>query len=350
MRWLAIVLGLGILSTDLSYAQAPVPPDAPTASQAARASAIGESADASTAQEIVPESPTEASIDPATLPPDSQERAERAYTRLEEIPQERSRLELILEAAERELKSLDLRLQNASARYASLASPTSALLDEVEMLQLERDAKAQQIAALEDRLLRLDRREAVWRRVIEMQGDATSGAVLSEWRDDAVQATSRLERALVQRRGRLEDLETKYSTLRSRLANEDLLGPKRESLERRQDVIESLIAFHREDASDIEAVAALEQSFAAELEAKLGEASLLEQIEILWSRAKDFWRYEITVVDGDPITVGNAFLALLLIGDGLTVSRRISRAFASIRASQPRWKRLPSTSSSSPLA
>jgi small-conductance mechanosensitive channel len=329
MGWLAILVGLGILCAGLSHAQRATPPGAPAPSQASAPSALEESAGESTIAKSAPETADEASIDSVTVPSDSQARVERAYTRLDEIPQERNRLELLVEAAERELKSLDLRLQNASARYASLASPSTALLDEVEMLQLERDAKAQQIAALEDRLVRLDRREGVWRRVIEMQGDRASGTVMSEWQDEAVQTASRLERALIQRRGRLEDLETKYSTLRSRLANEDLPGPKRESLERRQDVIEGLIAFHREDASDIEEVTALEQSFAAELDAKLGEASLLEQIQIFWSRATDLWGYEITVVDGDPITVGNAFLALLLIGLGLSVSRRISRSLRS---------------------
>ena len=198
------------------------------------------------------------------------------------------------------------------------------MLEELETLQVARDAAAQVVAALEDRKARLASERDLRSRWLSAIRDSPPRATLPEWQSEASALADAQRRAVLQRQGRLADLKERADDLSVRLGETDLDARMRQALERRREAIDALIAFHAEDVEDVTRHEKLERRFLQSLQDESGQVPLRDRLASAWRSAVDLSEYELTTVDDEPITVGNAFLALLLVGLGFTVSRRIS--------------------------
>jgi small-conductance mechanosensitive channel len=217
-----------------------------------------------------------------------------------------------------------LELERARRRFEGQADPSTALLEQVETLSVSRDALAERATLIEQQLARLEEERAlqqIWRSVLR---GALSRAELRQQAGAARERAAELSREVVQRGGRLAALRTRADELRLRLESGTLEPPVRDSLQRRLEALGALIEAHARDTDDLSYQQRLAARFGDAGDEAAGGASVGEQLARAWSSVRGLWRYEITAVDDEPITVGNAFSALLLISVGFWASRRLS--------------------------
>jgi small-conductance mechanosensitive channel len=156
-----------------------------------------------------------------------------------------------------------------------------------------------------------------------LQSDPTSQE-LRAWEEEAQATAEGLARKVRQRQGRLAELKERRDAVRKQLkanAEDPML---RETLERRGAVLKELLAFHSDDLDDLVAQQRLHERFLVDVRERSGHVPFRERLASLRAQVSELWNYEITVVDDDPITVGNATLAFVLLVLGFSVSRRAS--------------------------
>jgi small-conductance mechanosensitive channel len=229
------------------------------------------------------------------------------------------------EAAERERAKIELQLSRSSARYQAQSDPSPLLLEQVETQQLARDALTQKISAFDARLARLQKERDLHARWLGTIRGTAAKAEITEWEDEALQAAQEYQRAAIQRQGRISELREHLDDVRSRLAKDDLAPELRPLLKDRRTALHDLVEFLERDAEEIERHASLQQQFLRVLRESSGDIPFREHLASLGRSVADLWDYEITSVDDEAITVGNALLALILIAIGFSVSRRSSR-------------------------
>jgi small-conductance mechanosensitive channel len=229
------------------------------------------------------------------------------------------------EEAQRTLDTAELRLRNASSRYASQASPSPHELEEVEALQLARDAAAQAVATLKKQAERIESERQLRSRWLRLLRDGLPSSTVAEWASEARAQADEYQRTILQRQGRLADLKERTDELKRRLA--EATDPAlHAALEHRQTATEHLTQLLTEDVADLGRHERIQRRLIDVLQDESGSVPLRERMSAIWGAVRDLWRYEVTSIDDKPITVGNGILALLLFALGFSVSRRLSLA------------------------
>jgi small-conductance mechanosensitive channel len=235
-----------------------------------------------------------------------------------------------LKGLDRDLATAELKLSQAKGRYERATDPPASLLDEVETLSLARDALEERAAVLRDEQGRLERRRTTlerWQRALRGQADREQ---LTAWRQEAEQHAADVKLQITQRQGRLEEVRSRTDALRLRLDPLPASDPARPLLQRRLDVLTEIARAVETDLKGLKADQTLVAGAAAAIQEETGHVPFRERVATVVQVAAGAWRYEVTVIDDEGITVGEIFLAILLLGVGVALSRRLSHGFASI--------------------
>jgi small-conductance mechanosensitive channel len=231
-----------------------------------------------------------------------------------------------LEAVARRRASLDLQVEAASERYRRRAEPSPDLLAAVERLRAVRDLTARQESILQDRLDAIETEEDLWRRWHRVVTRRADDEQLVDWVDEAVASGSALRRERARAQGELAALRESIDAARGRAEAADPDTAVRERLAALQETEQLTLAQIDELERTIRLAARLE----ADAEQRLGVVSIGKRLGRVWSSVSDVFSTELTSVDDQPITVGKALTALLLLIAGVVASGRGSRALAHV--------------------
>lgn len=240
----------------------------------------------------------------------------------ERLARREAELRRLQESLDRERTPVELRLSGAERRFSRDGDPSNRLLREIETLTLERDALRKRAEIAAARLERIDEERRLWERWAAVLADRASRDERQVWTADAEEMQSRLRRAQLQSEDRLEDLGSRVDRAGQDLARLEPDDPRRALLERKRSILSELIAAHRADLRERDAMARLDERLLADLEGVTADLDPLELARRAWRAVREVWLYEITAVDDAPITIGSLVQALLLAGLGFWVARR----------------------------
>ncbi len=260
----------------------------------------------------------------------------------ESLEELRASLRELPELAEAEIAALDRDDQIARKRRAAAERAHQEAEQHQRRLVSEAgDGEAARVALAEAELLREIRAERLSAADAALERVEQRRQILQHWADllrgrtdaEAVRGQSRetrglalgLARSLVQRQGRLAELNEQADGIEARLEEADLAAATRASLERRLRAVRDLVSFHISDMAEIARQERLAGYFQRATDNALGGLPLAERLAELGSQVRGLWDREVTSVDDEPITLGNVLVAFLLLPLGYLLSRRLSR-------------------------
>lgn len=243
-------------------------------------------------------------------------------------PQERLATEATLrrerEQLERQIATLGLRIKSSESRYARDRSSDVDLLGLTESLSAQRDTMRHELALIDARLERLNAEaptEQGWPRLIagEVDREARSAeaARVREHLASLEQARQRLQI-------RAETESLRAETLDKRIRGLQPGSPLHSAALEYRTALSRLRASERTAIDEIASRQHLNRRYLDELTGGDASIDVFEIASRVFREARNLWQYEITSVEDSPITVGSLFVALLLMGIGLAVSRRVA--------------------------
>ena len=245
--------------------------------------------------------------------------SDAGYAALSEREGEQRRLR---GAIERELSTVELRLDAAQQRFSRQADPPAELLEEVEALTVKRDAIREEIALIDARLELYAAQRIAWRQWEALLRNQVSRGELESWKTPVMERVDALERAELQQRGRRAYLDRQLTALQTRLLSLPENTRVRDLLEEQRETLTRLLASDRSEAAELAHDRRFSERLLAELRTRTGELNPLEYALNGVQAMRDIWNYEFTSVDDAPITVESLVLALALAGLGFWISRR----------------------------
>ena len=241
-------------------------------------------------------------------------------------------LRIRLESVERRRESLDLQLEAASERYRRRADARPDLLDAVEHLRAVRDLVAGEEAVLRERLERLQTEEQTWTRWHRLITRQYADADLVAWLDESKRIRSDLERERLRAQGHLAARLEQLDAFAKRMSVSEPPAESRAAVEARGKALGDAVAVAREEIVELDRAIRLHTRFEIDASAQLGQVSLAERVARLWQNVSAVFAFELTAIDDQPITVGKALSALLLLLAGVMASGRASRSFGRVLA------------------
>ena len=230
------------------------------------------------------------------------------------------------EALQRALATAELRLDAAQRRFAKVAEPPNDLLEEVELLTLRRDVQRQEIAALDAQVERMTAQRDDWERWERVLRNRATRQDLRDWQEAAEEKIESIQREELQRQGRSADIRQQLEDIDTRLAALPENTKARRFVEERRALLSRLLDLQAADDRDLAANRRIAERLVAELRDRRGHFDVVDYAQRTLAALRAGWRYELTSVEEDPITLGSLITALLLAVVGFLVSRRIADA------------------------
>ncbi len=228
------------------------------------------------------------------------------------------------EALERELSTAELRLNAVQARYSKQNEPPAQLIKEVEVLTFDRDAIRQRIVMIDAELIRLKTADDTYTKWQTAIAGEVSRELLHQWRTAASENLDELDQADVRKKGRIADLRDRLDAVTAQMNQLDVEPATRRLLEQQRTALQNQLQAHTDDARSLANHRRLTERYLAELRDLTGIFDPVEYVVGAIGAARDVWRYELTSIDDEPITIGSLCLAILLGAAGIFFSRRIS--------------------------
>jgi small-conductance mechanosensitive channel len=227
------------------------------------------------------------------------------------------------ETYERLRATVELRIKSIENRYAAARAGDADLLAQVESLSAQRDLVTHEISLMEARILRAARRTELWR----TWEDALVRPGAEQQRQSTIARIEESVASLAQSRQRLEiRIAAQDRISRGLDARLERLGaetPLRSAVLEQRD---ALIRLRREEAVAVEEIASdqrLCEYVLAELENRLF-VDPREALRRVRHIVLTLWDFELASVQDAPITIGSVVVALLVMGVGTWISRRLS--------------------------
>lgn len=241
-----------------------------------------------------------------------------------------------LEAIERRRASLDLQVEAAGERYRRRSDAGPELLVKFEGLRAVRDLVAAEEAILRERIARLSGEEESWNRWHRVITGGTDADELARWIEESEQKRQILERERMRAQGNLASRRDQLESIEQRAGHEDAGAGDAATLKLRKQALEQAVAIARDEVAELDRAVRLETRLAADARDALGEVTMAERVSRIWHGVTAFFAIELSSIDDQPITVGKALSALLLLFAGVIASGRASRMFGSILARRGR--------------
>jgi len=243
---------------------------------------------------------------------------------LAELTRREGTLRRAREVLERDLANADLRLEAAQRRFAKVADPPRELLEEVETLTLGRDVVRQEIAATDAQIERLGAQRDDWEHWARVLANRASREELRQWQAATEEKIAAIEAEELQRQGRSADVRQQLEDLEAQLAGMPEKSKARRFAEDRRADLNRLLEVQNADDLDLAANRRISERLLEALRDRRGHFDVVDYAQRLLGSLRAAWRYELTSVNEDPITLGSLITALLLAVIGFLASRRIA--------------------------
>lgn len=228
------------------------------------------------------------------------------------------------EAGERRLATVELRLKSVGAQYARDPIAGENLLALAESLSSQRDTIRHEIALLDARIDRLNSRTSIWH---GWEAALVSTPTPEERAEEARRLRERLgdlSHAAQRIQVQIEAQDRVLENLEGQLARPSTNPSLRDSVLDHRDDLTRLQADERTSLDEIRADIRVTERYVEELAGSSRAIDFAELADEVRGKLRAIWEYEITSVEDSPITVGSFLLAMLLMGTGLWVSRRLA--------------------------
>lgn len=238
------------------------------------------------------------------------------------LTQREGDLQRTRETTERRLAIADLRLDSVQKHYAEQTQPPTGSLGEIEALTSTRDAIRQELSLVDEQLEQLAGRRLTWENWESLiRNDAEAGK-LGRWTSTAKERAEGLKQSELRRQGRISEVQRRFEGLERELARLEPTSSLRTVLQEEREVLSRLQPAQFAHLSSIAFDLRLTRRFLDDAIALAGHFDALAYATGTAQGARDFWNYEITTVDDQPISVGSLVIALFLSGIGLWAARR----------------------------
>lgn len=245
---------------------------------------------------------------------------------LAQIDKREFTLRAALEKAERELSTAERRWSTAQQRLDAALEPDPKLTEEVEARRLARQLSQQTVSVLGKQLERLGNARTVWRRRHLNLSNQVTRQELQTWQQENAQALAELDRSHRLGGTRLQELRRDLATLQTKLETARAVNASTvPQLREQEQALQQLISIHEGELASIDTARRLRQRLATEIQRQAETATLTERAQLFMESALAVWRYELLVVDDQPITVRTVTTAILLFVLGVLLSRYLSR-------------------------
>jgi len=226
-------------------------------------------------------------------------------------------------AAELAEQQASRRLRDATKRdpdpQASLA------IERRENLNVEAEARSVEFELVDRQLAQMAREQELYSTWEAVLRDQLSRDDLRKRSTELTQSLDDLEQSSLLSQVRLAELRERRDALARRIGAPDTGTALAAILRQRDESLARLAETQSLALTELARVQRLVERVAADVSDSLGQPSFGERWNDLVRIARDFWAYEIMVIDDEGISVGTAVLALVLLVAGFTLSRRVSR-------------------------
>lgn len=228
------------------------------------------------------------------------------------------------ELAQRALDQVDSEWVVLKGRLDEQGGSDLVLTEELEALRAAQRYRRRELDGIARRLERVAERRRVHERRFQLFEGEAPRRELAAWRTESERALRDLDLEQDLAAGRTADLRREIAALDERIAAE--AGPEvLAALRRQRRHLTAATAVLEEDGASIHALRRQHEKLLADLGERLRRFDLWRAAVGLWERVAAVWRYELTAVDDQAITIGKVVTGLFLLVFGVCVSGRLSR-------------------------
>ena len=230
-----------------------------------------------------------------------------------------------LESLRFDLASAERRFATAQERLDAEFDPDPALSEEVAARRLQLSAAQRSVSLLEERLARVSSQQVAWQRLNELDTRRVAPEQLSDWSAESDERVEALMRELAVKRGRMQELEQELAFTRGRREESGIAKPEARWLAVQERVLGELEAIYAQDVANLEKSLSLQQRLLASLEQETRELPLEARLRAFLHQLREFWNYELTASEEEPITPGKIVSALFIFLVGYALAVVVSR-------------------------
>jgi small-conductance mechanosensitive channel len=248
---------------------------------------------------------------------------------MEELARREGELRRSREAIARRLSTVELRLEALRQRFSTRQESDPSALEEIESVEARRDAIRQEAITIDARLEHLAQERSLWHdwdAVLRRSAERSEREAFASGARERLEALSQEE---TQRQGRAADIERRLALLATRIESQEAPPRLRSALIEQREALTQLLATQRAEMANLASDRAITERFLAEFE---GGPGLRQLAERGLDGLRGLWRYEITSVADEALTVGSLILALFFFGAGFWASRRAASLVGRVSA------------------
>lgn len=257
--------------------------------------------------------------------------AEHLNGRLSEITDQRAQLQRQLELVENNARFAETTWFNTRSRLTEITTEDPELTEEVEARRIAYEATREEQDALSKAIERLGDQEDIWRRRYQLVSEMPELETLREWEADArariavLETERRLDAArLDEVRGRITALSNEIAAMEAP-ADGDVAWEVVRWIERQLEGSRETAATLDTRVQGADEAIRAQQRLLDEIGQQTAHVDISERLGELWSHVTSIWRFELTSIDEQPITVGKIVIGFMILLFGLLSSRFLSR-------------------------
>jgi small-conductance mechanosensitive channel len=263
---------------------------------------------------------TESEASGAEAPP------ERFDEALERLDKEEFDLGLRLESLRLDVDSAERRFAAAQEKLDAEVDPSPALREEVAARRLQLSTAQRSVSLLEQRLERVKGQQLAWQRLHQLATRRVPPEELTDWSAESEHRVDALSREIAVKQGRVEELGQEVQFTRERREQADRGSPGAHWLGIQARVLDELEERYAKDVSSLEASLAVERRLGAQLAQETRAMPLEARLRAFLHQLREFWNYELTASQEEPITPGKLVSALFIFVIGYALALFVSRA------------------------
>ncbi len=180
----------------------------------------------------------------------------------------------------------------------------------------------QQVLGQTDTMLQmLSLEEQLWQHRYALLKENTGIVEMKGWRQEARADIENISRILALQQSYQNNVQARIAATQKQTGRNEIDPVVRQHMQT------TLLALHKQGERNFEYLTALQgakeldQRLTDEIDARLDELRIWDQLTGLWMRIESIWKFELFVVDTHGITVGKVVIALIILVLGIILSR-----------------------------
>ena len=165
----------------------------------------------------------------------------------------------------------------------------------------------------------------VWQQRYELLRGGQSADRLSAWEDEAEQEIRKREQMIGAEQRRQNTIMQQVDVIETRLANTSKQQALAAQIKSQANALRQGIRQSIEFSGLLYAAVQLDRRFLNEINAQQAQTPFIDQLVTVAVTAKRVWEYQVWMIDGNPVTVGKVFMALVILVLGVLFARKLIR-------------------------